>query len=151
MENMTRKEFEERVTATLESIIDLFKRKTEEYRTEEDPMANFKLGGALRHPHRTEESAAYEALKDYVGKHIAQVFNQPITEDTRENWKDIIAYSAIAVVMLDKRIESRMTGSLEACCSADGKDSNGNVWLSIDRIVEETLQELHGEDDNDND
>lgn len=97
---MTQIEFNDSIIKTLDRIRELFTRKNLEYKTE-DPLANFTTGGRLLRPGLNLEPAQYEALKAYLAKHVAQVYNQPITEDTRENWSDVAVYSLIALAMLD--------------------------------------------------
>ena len=85
----------------LEAIAELFKQKNGTYKSVSDPFANFTNGGMLRHG-AGDWHGRYEALKDYVTKHIVTAMNNSIEFDKlNESLQDIAVYSIIAMVMRD--------------------------------------------------
>lgn len=96
---MTKEIFHELIQAELKNITALFNTKNEQYKTDSDPLANFTAGAMLRYK-SAELPAQYETLKDYVGKHIAHVYNNDLEGNkVSESLRDIIVYFVIASVM----------------------------------------------------
>lgn len=99
---MSRERLNTRVLDTLKELETLFDDKNEEYGSE-DGLANFTTGGKLMQPYEDDDNCRHEALKAYMAKHVAQVYNFTIDEkDTRTNWKDIAVYALIAIAMQDQ-------------------------------------------------
>lgn len=96
---MTNEIFNELIQEELQHISELFKAKNEQYKTKSDPLANFTAGAMLRYK-SAELPAQYETLKDYVGKHIAHVYNNDLDgPKVSESLQDIVVYFVIARVM----------------------------------------------------
>lgn len=89
----------EDIKEVLNEIELLFGVKNEQYRTNQDDLANFTAGALLRYG-KADMPARFETLKDYVGKHIAKVYNGRLTDDGMiESIVDIAVYFIIAAVM----------------------------------------------------
>lgn len=91
------------VDSEIISIIDevkaTFEKKNNQYKTSRDPLANFSKGAVLRYG-EDNMGTKYETLKDYMGKHIAHIYNNDITGDkVDESLMDIAVYSIIALAM----------------------------------------------------
>jgi hypothetical protein len=87
------------VEEVLGTISKMFRAKNEQYRTNTDDLANFTTGAMLRYG-KADMPARFEALKDYVSKHIAKVYNGKLLDDKMdESILDIAVYFIIAAVM----------------------------------------------------
>ena len=96
----------EDVKEVLAQIELLFNTKNEQYRSADDDLANFTTGAMLRYG-KADMPAKFEALKDYVSKHIAKVYNGSLLDDKMdESIMDIAVYFIIAAVM-HKRAKQR--------------------------------------------
>ena len=81
------------------AISRLFDNKNAQYRTNDDDLANFTTGALLRYG-KADMPARFEALKDYVEKHISKVYNGRLLDDKMdESIMDIAVYFIIAAVM----------------------------------------------------
>lgn len=90
-------DFVDFVCKKFDEVKGLFLQKNRQYSTATDPMANFRTGALLRY-HSDEPEFMYEAAKDYLGKHIAQVYNNGALGDkVDESLLDIANY---AIIML---------------------------------------------------
>lgn len=69
--------FNELIQEEIQHIGELFKAKNEQYKTDNNPLANFTVGAMLRYG-RADMPAVFETLKDYVAKHIAHVYNNDL-------------------------------------------------------------------------
>lgn len=97
---MTNEEFTNAIYNKLAEIEMLFSKKNEQYATT-DPLANFTRGALLAHG-RCDLIGQFEALKDYVEKHIAHVYNNDLSGNkVDESIMDIAVYFVIAAVMSD--------------------------------------------------
>lgn len=93
------------IEAVLEEVRQLFLSKNKNYNPGSDPLANFRHGGMIRHCD-SDYYGAYEALKDYVTKHIVNAMNKDITaKDLAESTRDIAVYMIIATAM--KRLQEK--------------------------------------------
>jgi uncharacterized radical SAM superfamily Fe-S cluster-containing enzyme len=101
--------YEKEILAVIEEIKTLFLEKNNSYNNENDPMLNFTIGGILRHGDASYPGK-YEAMKDYVMKHVAKVFSHNIyAKNIDESLKDIAVYMIIGIVMkrrFDKDIKN---------------------------------------------
>ena len=89
----------EEVREILAEIDKMFEKKNLQYRAGTDDLANFTKGAWLRYGDPSM-SAKYETLKDYVAKHIAHVYEHPLTgPKVEESLMDIAVYFIIAMVM----------------------------------------------------
>lgn len=89
----------EDVKEVLAQIELLFGAKNEQYRSADDDLANFTKGAMLRYGRR-DLPAKFEALKDYVNKHISKVYNGKLMDDKMdESIMNIAVYFIIAAVM----------------------------------------------------
>jgi hypothetical protein len=89
----------EDVKEVLNEIEFLFGFKNEQYRSDDDDLANFTKGAMLRYGRR-DMPAKFEALKDYVNKHISKVYNGKLMDEKMdESIMDIAVYFIIAAVM----------------------------------------------------
>ncbi len=106
---ISKQDFNERVIAKLQSIADLFENKNDQY-GDDDPLANFTRGALIRYGELNMETR-YEALKDYVLKHISHVYNNGLYgAKVDESINDIAVYFIIASVMHDlKDVETTKT------------------------------------------
>lgn len=90
----------DRVNKKLADILQLFEQKNNQYATK-DPFANFTAGGNLLCG-SGDMMGRYEALKAYVLKHIAHVYNNNLRGNkVKESINDIIVYFIIASIMAD--------------------------------------------------
>lgn len=92
------------VNRTVRRVLSLFARKHREYKGAEDALSNFTIGGLLLYPDKPVKEAQYEALKAYMAKHIAKIFEAPLETDVEENWADVIVYSCIAIAMKQRSV-----------------------------------------------
>lgn len=91
--------FIELIQEEIQHIAELFKVKNDQYKTDDDPLANFTAGALLRYG-KADMPALFETLKDYVAKHIAHVYNNDLDgPKVSESLQDIIVYFIIARVM----------------------------------------------------
>lgn len=98
---MTHKEFEQAINNKLTEIYRLFSAKNDQYATN-DPLANFTRGAMLIGVGVVNPATQFEALKCYVLKHIAHVYNNRLNgEKVDESIMDIAVYFIIASVMAD--------------------------------------------------
>lgn len=87
------------VEDVLDEISRMFRQKNNQYRTTDDDLANF-TKGALMLGYEADEIGRFEALKGYVLKHIAKVYNGKLDEDKMsESLLDVAVYFVIATVM----------------------------------------------------
>ena len=87
------------VLKVLVHIGNLFEAKNEQYRTNDDDLANFTTGAMLRYG-KADMPARFETLKDYVLKHISKVYNGGLLDDKMdESIIDIAVYFILAAVM----------------------------------------------------
>lgn len=94
---MENNEFVNFVCGKFDEVKELFLQKNKQYATAGDPLANFRTGALLRY-HNNTPGNMYEAAKDYLGKHIAQVYNNgALGEKVDESLLDIANY---AIIML---------------------------------------------------
>lgn len=95
-----------RVENKLHDIYTLFEAKNNQYSTV-DPFANFTTGANLMFGDDTIY-AKYSALKAYVAKHIAHVYNNSLTgPKVKESIGDIVVYFIIAWIMADLAAEEQ--------------------------------------------
>lgn len=107
MRNVSTEEFNRLINSKINMIAKLFLEKNNAYKTNDDPMANFTTGGRLRHG-RGDFPGKYEALKDYLGKHIAHLYNNNIDgPKLTESWRDLAVYSIIAMAMCDMHVTEK--------------------------------------------
>lgn len=91
--------YEAEIETVIDEIKDLFLAKNRSYNNDNDPMLNFTIGGILRHGN-AGEAGRYEAMKDYVMKHIAKVYSHDISaQHIDESLRDIAVYMIIGIVM----------------------------------------------------
>ncbi|MCQ2581894.1 MAG: hypothetical protein MJ170_02830 [Alphaproteobacteria bacterium] len=96
------KTFNEVIQKKIKEIQDLFITKQTQY-ADQDPLANFTRGAKLRYGEESMD-ARFEALKDYVGKHIAHVYNNNLHgAKVGESIGDIAVYFIIAWAMYELR------------------------------------------------
>lgn len=101
---ISKKEFNQRIIDKLQSIADLFEHKNDQY-GDVDPLANFTRGALIRYGEVSMETR-FEALKDYVLKHISHVYNNNLDgAKVDESIGDIAVYFIIASVMYDLKDE----------------------------------------------
>lgn len=87
------------VEEVLDEIAKLFRNKNEQYRTNADDLANF-TKGALMLGYDANELGRFEALKGYVAKHLAKVYDGKLGDDKMdESIMDIAVYFILAAVM----------------------------------------------------
>lgn len=87
------------VEDVLDEISRTFRQKNNQYRTNNDDLANF-TKGALMLGYEANEIGRFEALKSYVLKHISKVYNGKLNDDKMdESILDIAVYFVIATVM----------------------------------------------------
>lgn len=90
----------------LKEIHSLFVDKNAQYSTE-DPLANFTTGAYLMYGNNNMYGK-YEALKAYVAKHIAHVYNHSLVgPKVKESIGDIAVYFIIAWIMADLAAEEQ--------------------------------------------
>lgn len=94
------------VEEKLKTIHELFLNKNAQY-SNEDSLANFTTGAKLLFGNDTM-CAKYEALKAYVAKHIAHVYNHSLVgPKVKESIGDIAVYFIIAWIMADLAAEEQ--------------------------------------------
>lgn len=102
MEMNEREEFVGFVCKTLNELKEQFIKKQQQYKTNTDPLSNFKLGAALKNGN-ADMPSMYECAKDYALKHVAHVYGHDINgKQVDESLKDIAIYSVIELYMLEK-------------------------------------------------
>ena len=93
------KEYYEEIEQVLNEVRELFLSKNKNYNPGSNPLVNFARGGMLRHDNE-EFYGCYEALKDYVTKHIVNAMHKDImAPDLAESTRDIAVYMVIATAM----------------------------------------------------
>ena len=93
-------EFLNRFHLILAETWKLVKRKNEQYSTN-DALANFTTGAELQYHDKSPEWQ-FEALKDYMLKHVAHIYNNPLMGNgVRESLGDIATYCIIGMIMHD--------------------------------------------------
>lgn len=114
MEMNDREEFVGFVCKTLNELKEQFIEKQRQYKTNTDPLSNFRKGAALKSGH-ADMPAMYECAKDYALKHVAHVYGHDISGDkVDESLKDIAIYSVIELYMLEKHQETKCTEGEQA-------------------------------------
>lgn len=99
----------EDVKEVLAQIELLFGAKNEQYRTDGDDFANFTTGAMLRYG-KADMPARFEALKDYVSRHIAKAYNGRLGDEKMdESIMDIAVYFVIAMVMHKRMKNENLT------------------------------------------
>lgn len=89
-----------RVQQKLDNVLNLFEAKNAQYSTG-DPFANFTTGANLLFG-EADYIGKFEALKAYVAKHIAHVYNNNLAgPKVKESIQDIVVYFIIAWIMAD--------------------------------------------------
>lgn len=107
MEMNEREEFVGFVCKTLNELKEQFIAKQQQYKTNTDPLANFRKGAALKEGNCCMP-AMYECAKDYALKHVAHVYGHDINgEKVDESLKDIAIYSVIELYMVTKFQEAK--------------------------------------------
>lgn len=97
--------FVDYVCLELDQLKELFRRKNDQYSTDDDPLANFRAGARLR-ANVDSWAEMYEEAKNYRRKHVVHVERHGIDGDkVDESLKDIIIYSAIMLYMYAHRQE----------------------------------------------
>ena len=96
---VSNEEYYKEIDAVLEEVRQLFLMKQKNYNPGSDPLINFRRGGSIRHGHN-DFYGCYEALKDYVTKHIVNAMSKDIAApDLAESTRDIAVYMVIATAM----------------------------------------------------
>ena len=97
--NISQEEYYKEIETVLEEVKQLFLNKNKNYNPGSDPLSNFRRGGMVRHADN-DYFGCYEALKDYVTKHIVNAMNKDImAPDLAESTRDIAVYMVIATAM----------------------------------------------------
>lgn len=97
--NVSTEEYYAEIEKVIEEVQSLFLDKNQNYNPGSDPLANFRRGGLIRHANG-DYYGCYEALKDYVTKHIVNAMNKDImAPDLAESTRDIAVYMVIATAM----------------------------------------------------
>ncbi len=95
---MQQNDFTKFVVQAFEDLSKMFAEKNEQYATG-DPVANFRTGARLRYGSACN-AHMYEVAKDYVGKHIAHVYNNDVYgPKVEESLADIAVYSVIMLYL----------------------------------------------------
>ena len=93
-------EFLNRFQQILTDTWNLVSRKNEQYSTY-DALANFATGARMRYGSSNPE-VEFEVLKDYMGKHVAHVYNHGLMSNgVRDSLGDIATYCIIGMIMHD--------------------------------------------------
>lgn len=101
---MEKEKFLNKFRRILKSTWVLFKKKNEQYGSD-DPLQNFATGAELRYGDSGPINE-FETLKDYMGKHIAHIYNNPLDGNlVRASLMDIAVYSIIGMIMYDEMKE----------------------------------------------
>lgn len=99
MENEKNCDFVSYVCGRFDEAKALFLKKNEQYATGKDPMANFRTGALLKYGNAAYASM-YEVAKDYMNKHVAQVYNNGVCGDkVDESLLDIANYALIMLYL----------------------------------------------------
>lgn len=103
-------EFSQEIISIIDNEIKpLFLKKNRQYKTNDDPLANFTTGAMLRYGNGNMP-AKYETLKDYVNKHISHVYDNELDGDkVGESIGDIVVYFLIAMYMHRQQEELHRT------------------------------------------
>ena len=97
--NISTEEYYQEINNVMDEVSDLFLLKNKNYNPGSDPLLNFRRGGMVRHADN-DYFGCYEALKDYVTKHIVNAMNKDITApDLAESTRDIAVYMIIATAI----------------------------------------------------
>lgn len=97
--SVSTEEYYAEIEKTIEEVQNLFIDKNQNYNPGSDPLVNFRRGGLIRH-NDNSYYGCYEALKDYVTKHIVNAMNKDImAPDLAESTRDIAVYMIIATAM----------------------------------------------------
>lgn len=135
---MNTADFNKLIESKIKMITKLFFEKNGSYKTNEDPIANFTRGAALRYGDDTTPKK-YEALKDYLGKHIAHLYNNDIDgPKLSESWRDLAVYSIIAMAMCDMHVtEKGIQGTTcdKMFIDESAKFPQDKVFTKGDRVV----------------
>ena len=103
MEMNEREEFVGFVCKTLNDLKEQFIEKQQQYKTNADPLSNFRKGAALKSG-KADMAGMYECAKDYALKHVAHVYGHDINGNkVEESLKDIAIYSVIELYMVEKQ------------------------------------------------
>ena len=103
MEMNEREEFVGFVCKTLNELKEQFIEKQRQYKTNADPLSNFRKGAALKSG-QADMAGMYECAKDYALKHVAHVYGHDINGNkVEESLKDIAIYSVIELYMVEKQ------------------------------------------------
>ena len=103
MEMNEREEFIGFVCKTLNELKEQFIEKQQQYKTDADPLSNFRKGAALKRG-QADMAGMYECAKDYALKHVAHVYGHDINGNkVEESLKDIAIYSVIELYMVEKQ------------------------------------------------
>ena len=98
---ITNEEFIKRIENKLNEIERLFQLKNSQYSVDSDPLQAFRSGALLLYGNDTCTDQ-YEALKAYVAKHIAHIYNNKLDgPKVNESIKDVVTYFLIADVLYD--------------------------------------------------
>ena len=86
-----------------------FKAKNDQYATA-DPVANFRTGALLRY-RKCEPEDMYEVAKEYMGKHVAHVYNNGAHgPKVDESLADIAIYCLIMLYLVERAKEGDHAG-----------------------------------------
>ena len=103
MEMNEREELVGFVCKTLNELKEQFIEKQRQYKTNADPLSNFRKGAALKSG-QADMAGMYECAKDYALKHVAHVYGHDINGNkVEESLKDIAIYSVIELYMVEKQ------------------------------------------------
>ena len=103
MEMNEREEFVGFVCKNLNELKEQFIEKQRQYKTNTDPLSNFRKGAALKSG-QADMAGMYECAKDYALKHVAHVYGHNINGNkVEESLKDIAIYSVIELYMVEKQ------------------------------------------------
>ena len=103
MEMNEREEFVGFVCKTLNELKEQFIEKQRQYKTNADPLSNFRKVAALKSG-QADMAGMYECAKDYALKHVAHVYGHDINGNkVEESLKDIAIYSVIELYMVEKQ------------------------------------------------
>lgn len=103
-------EFTKEVAEIFIKARELFLKKNIQYSSDTNPLANFVNYAALRYS-SDEYTGMFEAAKDFMGKHIANVYGHRAGEPKHkldESLSDIMVYAAI-MMYLERRARAQAT------------------------------------------